>query len=137
VAKSNQERVAAHREQQKAGIKTPQCKKCFCPLKGKLSQVRQLCQLCFLYSEDGKHRAWKRMNFRRGRDVLQEYLSEWGEWKVGDRAIAPNGHEGVIEAIALYVNGSVESTMQFKAYGKPLEESFLLSSINCLINRLT
>jgi hypothetical protein len=128
MAKSNQERIAAYRQRQKAGIEIPQCK-CLRPLKGKLSQMRRICQLCFLNSEDGKHRAWKRMNFKRGRDVLQEYLQEWGEWKVGDIAIAPDGNIGIVEAIALYVNGSVEATVQFEL----LEESFLLSSINCLI----
>ncbi|MBE9038340.1 hypothetical protein [aff. Roholtiella sp. LEGE 12411] len=134
VAKSNQERAAAYRARQKQGIEIPLCK-CDRPLKGKLSQRRRLCQLCFLNSEDGKHRAWKRVNAKRGRNVLQQYLPSWGNWKVGDKAIAPDGSEGVVGAIALYVNSSVEATVQFtEEVGELLEESFLISSISCLIN---
>jgi hypothetical protein len=128
MARTNQERVTAHRQRQKEGVEVPQCD-CGRLLKGELSQRRRICQRCFLYSPDGKHRAWVRVNDSRGREVIQEHLPEWGDWKVGDKAIAPDGSIGEVQAIALYINGGVQAIVQFEHDS----ESFLISSLNPLI----
>jgi hypothetical protein len=129
MAKTNLERVTSYRDRQRAGIKIPQCH-CGRLLKGQLSQRRRICQRCFLDSADGKHRAWVRVSATRDRNALQEYLPEWGNWKVGGRAIAPDGSIGVVSAIALYVDGSVGAIVQFEHDS----ESFLISSLNPLIS---
>lgn len=129
MAKTSIERVHEYRDRQRAGIEIPQCN-CGRLLKGKLSQRRRICQRCFLNSADGKHRAWVRVSANRGRDVLQEYLSEWGEWKVGDNAKSPDGSAGIVEAIALYINGSVGAIVRFEQDS----EIFLISSLNPLIS---
>lgn len=129
MAKTSLERVTAHRQRQRAGVEVPQCS-CGRSLKGKLSQRRRICQRCFLDSADGKHRAWVRVSANRGRDVLQEYLLEWGGWEIGGKAIAPDGSTGVVEAIALYVDGSVGAIIRFEQDS----EIFLISSLNPLIS---
>lgn len=129
MAKTVNERVAAHRQRQKAGVEVPRCK-CDRLLKGELSQRRQICQRCFLNTPDGKHRAWLRVNLNRMRDVLSENLESWGDWKIGDKAIAPDGSTGTVQAIALYIDGSVDVIVQFERDS----ESFLISSENPLIN---
>lgn len=129
MLKSSKERVAAHRQRKKAGIEIPLCK-CDRPLKGKLSQRRGLCQRCFLDSPDGKHRAWLRVNKNRDREVLQELLNEWQGWKVGNKAIAPDGSQGIVQAIALYVDGSVTAAVQFDDDLEP----FLISTLKPLIS---
>jgi hypothetical protein len=129
MSKTNAERVANYRQRIKDGVEIPRCK-CDRPLKGKLSQRRRMCRTCFTSSPDGKHRAWLRVNERRHRSVLQEYLKAWGSWKIGDKTTSPDGSAGVVDAIALYVNGSVTAEVQFEGDS----ESFLISSINPLIS---
>lgn len=136
MQKSSKERVSAHRQRKRAGEEVPRCKcdacggQCQRLLKGQLSQRRRLCQRCFLDSPDGKHRAWLRVSQARGREVLQELLSEWKGWKVGSKAIAPDGSEGIVRAIALYVDGSVTADIQFEQDS----ESFLISGVDSLIS---
>lgn len=130
MATPNKERFAAYYQRKKQGIEIPKCK-CDRPLKGNLSNKRQLCAACHETSLEGRHRRWLSMNSRRGRNVLLEYVPAWNEWKVGDEAIAPDGSVGIVQAIASYVNGDVAATVVFE---DETQDIFLLSRENCLIS---
>lgn len=129
MPKTSQERVTAHRQRKKEGIEIPQCK-CLRPIKGEKSQKRRLCNFCYKSSPDGRHQSYAAKNILRQRSVLAEMLESWGDWSKGDRAIAPDGSIGTVQAIARYINGNIVANVQFD---DGIQDNFMLNQINPLI----
>lgn len=130
MPKSSKERIAAYRDRQRQGIEIPICK-CTRPLKGSLAQLRKICSACYKTTPDGRHQNWVITNKRRNREVLVEALDFWGDWRKGDKAIAPDGSEGTIQAIASWVDGTVTANVQFE---EDIQDNFIISLPNPLIN---
>jgi hypothetical protein len=130
VAKTNNQRFAEYYERKKTGAEIPRCK-CDRALKGEKSQKRRLCNYCYKSSPDGKHQSYVAKNILRQRIVLSEMLESWGDWNKGDRAIAPDGSAGIVQAIACYINGNIAANVQFD---DGTQDNFLLNQINCLIS---
>lgn len=129
MPKSSAERVAAYRDRLKQNIEIPTCK-CTRPLKGELAQLRQICSACYKKTPDGRHKNWISQNQKRGRVILLETLESYGDWTKGDKAIAPNGSEGIVQEINSWVDGTVTAIVQFE----DIQESFIISSSNSLLS---
>jgi hypothetical protein len=126
VAKSNKERAAEYRLRRKTGESIPLCG-CGRPLKGNLSKKRQLCTACYGSSPIYRHLKWVNTNLRRGRELYSESVERYKRYRVGGRAIAPNGSKGIIQSITSWGNGDIVVAVEFEDGDKDV---FLLFSKN-------
>lgn len=124
MPKSNNQRFKEYYYRIKQGITIPTCN-CGRPLKGNLSKKRLICKACYDLSDDKRHKNWLNKNKVRDRQVLVETLQEWGNYKVDSEVKTPDGSVGVIQAIASYIDGSVDARVVFNDGD---EDVFLISS---------